>query len=160
MRRPLTKKKVGLLTLATVAISSSLAYAYWTGGGSGTGSADTASNVQALTVVQTAPPTGMAPGDVAQVLSGKFNNPNTGPVFVGTVTASIAGVTKKAGAAAGTCDATAYTLGGAAMAINAEVPAGTNVGAWSGATIKFNNKVDQNQDACKGATVKLAKTNS
>jgi len=54
------------------------------------------------------------------------------------------------------CDATDYTLAGAAMAKNAEVPA-DDTGTWTGATIKFNNKAT-NQDACKGATVNLAYT--
>ncbi len=43
------------------------------------------------------------------------------------------------------------------MNVDAEVPAGTSQGSWSGATIKFNNKAT-NQDACKGATVNLAYT--
>jgi hypothetical protein len=97
----------------------------------------------------------MAPGDSAQTLSGNFNNTNNGPVYVSTVTASIASVTKAGGAPAGTCDATDYTLANPVMTVNAEVPAGTGQGAWTGATIKFNNKVT-NQDACKGATVNLS----
>lgn len=40
------------------------------------------------------------------------------------------------------------------MTVNAEVPAGTAKGAWTGATIKLNNKATS-QDACKGATVNL-----
>ncbi|HET6562528.1 MAG TPA: hypothetical protein VFG72_11690 [Marmoricola sp.] len=155
--RPHTKKKVGLVTLATVAITSSLAYAYWTAEGSGTGSADTADGTLALTVHQTSVVADMGPGVVAQVLTGNFDNPNSGPVYVGTVTASIASVTKASGAPAGTCDASDYTLAGAAMTVDAEVPVGTGVGTWTGATIKFNNK-NVNQDACKGATVNLAYT--
>jgi hypothetical protein len=155
--RPHTKKKVGFVTLATVAISSSLAYAYWTGSGSGTGTADTADGTLALTVRQTSVVAGMGPGDVAQVLSGNFDNPNSGPVHVSTVTARIDSVTKDPGAVAGPCDASDYTLGGATMTVNAEVPAGNAKGTWSGATIKFNNK-NTIQDACKGATVNLAYT--
>lgn len=97
----------------------------------------------------------MYPGDSAQTLSGNFNNPNPGLAYVGTVTASISSVTKAAGAPAGTCDATDFTLANAAMTVNAEVPTGNAKGSWSGATIKFNNKAT-NQDACKGATVNLA----
>ena len=41
------------------------------------------------------------------------------------------------------------------MAVNAEVPAGTGQGQFTGATIQFNNKAT-NQDGCKGATVNLA----
>ena len=152
------KKKAGVLAIATIAISSSLAYAYWTAGGSGTGTATTAEGTQALTVVQTSTVTAMGPGDSAQFLSGKFNNPNSGPIYVGTVTASISGVTKASGAPAGTCDASDYTLANAAMTVNAEVATGNSVGSWSGASIKFNNKVDTNQNACKGATVNLAYT--
>ena len=99
----------------------------------------------------------MQPGDSAQTLSGNFTNPNSAPVYVSTVTASIASVTKAGGAVAGTCDATDYTLANAVMTVSAEVPAGTAKGAWTGATIKFNNKAT-NQDQCKGATVNLAYT--
>ena len=97
----------------------------------------------------------MSPGDTAQTLSGTFTNTNSGPVYVTSVVASISSVTKAGGAPAGTCDATDYTLANATMAVGAEVPAGTGVGSWSGATIKFNDKVT-NQDACKGATVNRA----
>ena len=40
------------------------------------------------------------------------------------------------------------------MTVGAEVAAGSAKGAWTGATIKFNNKAT-NQDQCKGATVNL-----
>jgi hypothetical protein len=99
----------------------------------------------------------MHPGDSAQTLSGNFDNPNAGPVYVTSVTASIASVTKAAGAVAGTCDASDYTLANATMSVGAEVAAGTGKGSWTGATIKFNNKAT-NQDQCKGATVNLAYT--
>lgn len=150
-----TKKKLGTIfaVLGLMAISTA-AYAYWTTGGSGTGSGS-AGNVAALTVTQTTTLSAMYPGDSAQTLSGKFNNPNAGPAYVGTVTASISGVTKATGAPAGTCEASDFTLASAAMTVNADVPSGTAQGAWTGATIKFNNKTT-NQDACKGATVNLA----
>ncbi len=78
-------------------------------------------------------------------------------MYVGTVTASIASVTKAVGAPAGTCDATDFTLATPVMNVGAEVPVGAAVGTWSGATIKFNNK-NSNQDACKLATVNLSYT--
>ena len=56
---------------------------------------------------------------------------------------------------AGTCDATDYTLANATMTVGAEVAPGSAKGAWTGATIKFNNKATS-QDQCKGATVNLA----
>lgn len=137
-------------------ISGGAAFAFWTSGGSGTGSASTG-DVSPLTVVQTSTITGLAPGLPAQTLSGTFTNPNSGPVYVSTVTASIASVTKAGGAPAGTCDATDYTLSNAAMTVNAEVLADDS-STWSGATIAFNNKASSNQDACKGATVNLSYT--
>ena len=157
--RTIGKKKSKLIVgTATVAlVGGGVAFAYWTTGGSGTGSATTGTSV-AITAVQTSTVSGMRPGDSAQALAGTFNNPNSGPVYVATVTASIDSVVKDAGAAAGTCDASDYTLANATMTVGAEVPAGNAQGSWFGATIKFNNKAAVNQDACKGATVNLRYT--
>lgn len=150
-----TKKRTTVIIAVIGAVAmASAAFAYWTAGGTGTGSAATGTST-ALTAVQTSVVTGMYPGDSAQTLSGTFNNPNSGPAYVASVTASIASVTKATGAPAGTCDATDYTLGAATMTVGAEVATGTAKGAWTGATIKFNNKT-VNQDACKGATVNLS----
>jgi hypothetical protein len=148
------KTKISIITAGLVLASVGAAFAYWTAGGSGTDSATTGDNV-ALTINQTSTVAGMAPGDSPQGLSGDFDNSNSGPVYVATVTASISSVVKAGGAPAGTCDATDYTLAGAVMTVGTEVPAGTGVGSWSGATIQFNNK-GTIQDACKGATVNLA----
>lgn len=147
-----TRSAIGIV--AAILLLSAGAYAYWTIGGSGTGSATTG-DVAAITVNQNTVLTDMYPGDTAQTISGDFTNANDGPVYVGTVTVSISSVTLATGAAAGTCDASDYTLANAAMTVNAQVPAGTDVGAWTGATIQFNNKAT-NQDACKGAIVNLA----
>jgi len=129
------------------------AYAYWTAGGSGTGTAATGTNA-ALVAVQTSTVTAMAPGVAAQELRGDVNNSNQGQVYVATDTASIASVS-----AAG-CSASDYTLTNPVMDVNAQVPAGSGVGAWGVpadvATIAFNNKPAVNQDACKNATVNLA----
>jgi len=148
------KRGVGLVVVAVLAGTVG-AIAYWTAGGSGSGSASVAGAQTALTVNQTTVLTPMYPGDSAQTISGDFDNTNSGPSYVGTVTASIASVTKAVGAPAGTCDATDFTLANAAMTVNAEVPVGSGTGAWTGATIKFNTKAS-NQDACKGATVGLS----
>ena len=132
------------------------AYAYWTLSGSGTGSATTGTVAGSITVNQTSVITDLRPGGAPQTLIGNFNNTDTGPVFVTSVTVSIDSVvTSPPG---GSCDATDYTLTGATMAVGAEVPTGTGVGAWTGATIAFNNKAAVNQDDCQGATVNLAYT--
>ena len=147
------RRRSAIGIVAAILLLSAGAYAYWTIGGGGSGSAATG-DVTAITVNQTSVVADMHPGDSPQTLSGDFTNGNDGPVYVGTVTASIASVTKAGGAPDGTCDASDYTLTGAAMTVNAEVPTGTG-GAWTGATLQFNNKAT-NQDACKGATVTLA----
>ena len=157
MCRSMTQSRAGRTLVALVAVAglATAAFAYWTAGGSGSGSASADGAQTPLQVNQTGPLEAMYPGDSAQTLSGTFNNPNDGPIQVNTVTASIASVTKAAGVT-GTCDATDFTLTDAEMTVNAQVPAGTNVGSFSGAKIQFNNKPAANQDACKGATVTLA----
>lgn len=135
------------------------AVAYWTATGSGSGSGTSGNNAP-ITVVQTSTITNLRPGGAAQTLSGNFTNPNDSPTYVTSVTVSIASVTKATGAPAGTCDATDYTLAGTTMNVNAQVPTGTAQGAWTGATIAFNNKSAANQDACKGATVNFSYTSN
>jgi hypothetical protein len=156
MRKPTKKSMAIVLSAAIVLAGGGAAYAYWTAGGSGTGAATTAAGTTAVTAVQTTSVANMKPGDTAQALSGNFTNTNGGPVYVTSVTASIA-VTKAVGAPAGTCDSTDYTLASPTMAVGADVPNGTAQGAWTGATLKFNNKA-ANQDACKGAGVAITYT--
>ena len=152
------RRLLATVVLGLLLVGGGVAFAYWTVTGAGTGTGTTGNNV-AITVNQTSTITNLRPGGAAQTLSGNFTNPNPGPVYVTSVTASIASVTKAAGAATGTCDATDYTLGNTTMTVGTEVPAGTNQGAWSGATIAFNNKAT-NQDACKGATVNFSYTSN
>jgi hypothetical protein len=148
-------RAIALGMLSTLAIAG-IAFAYWTAGGSGTGSGASAGVQTPLTANQITTLAAMYPGDSPQTISGDFDNPNSGPIRVSTVTASIFSVTKAAGAPAGSCDATDFTLAGAAMTVNAEVPAGNGAGSFTGATIKFNDKAGTSQDACKGASVALA----
>jgi len=150
------KRTIKVVVLAVgLVMAGGAAIAYWTAGGSGTGTADTGTGTT-LTVNQTSTVTGLAPGGSAQTLSGNFDNPNAGPVYVTSVTVSISSVVKAGGAPAGTCDATDYTLSNATMSVGAEVPTGNGKGSWTGATLAFNDKAATNQDACKGATVNLA----
>jgi hypothetical protein len=150
-------KRRGLMVLG-VAVSlavAGIAFAFWTGGGSGTGSGAAASAPSGLTAHQTTTLNAMYPGDSPQTISGNFDNPNSGPIYVSSVTVSISSVTKAVGAPGGTCDASDFDLANAAMSVNAEVPAGNAKGSFTGATIQFKNKA-ANQDACQGATVNLA----
>ena len=155
--RKTTKRNLAVAGVTVLLLGGAgAAFAYWTAGGAGTGTATTTNNAP-IVAVQTSVVTGMQPGDSAQTLSGNFNNANTSPVYVATVTAAISSVTLANGVT-GTCDASDYTLAGAVMTVGAQVAPGNGTGAWTGATIKFNNKPAVNQDACKGATVNLAYT--
>ena len=151
-----TGSKVVIAAVAVAVVGGSgIAYAFWSAGGSGSGTGATGTTV-AIVAQQTSTVSDMRPGDSPQTLSGNFDNPNSGPVYVTSVTASIGGVTKAGGAAAGPCTAADYTLASPVMSVAAQVPAGSGQGSWSGATIKFNNSTSLNQDACKGATVSLS----
>jgi hypothetical protein len=154
----LTPKRRLAVVVVVVLATAGGAYAYWTAGGSGSGTATAKDTTQPLTVNQTTTLTAMYPGDSPQTISGNFDNPNSGPIRVASVAASIDSVTKAQGAPAGTCDASDFTLANATMTVGAEVPSGSAKGSWTGATIQFNNKPSVNQDACKGATVRLAYT--
>ncbi|WP_146069851.1 hypothetical protein [Cryobacterium sp. M15] len=139
------------LVLALVA-GGGAAFAYWTTTGTGSGTAAAGANV-AISVVQTSAPSNVNPGAAAQVLSGNFTNTNTGPVYVTSVTASIAAVTKATGAPAGACTAADYVLSDALMPVGRLIPAGTAQDSWAGAKIAFNNNPTTSQDACKNATI-------
>lgn len=146
-------KKRGLKVAALaggLVLVGGVAFAYWTQGGTGTGTAATG-NTADITVNQTSTVANLAPGLSAQPLSGNFDNPNSGPVYVTSVTVSIASVDST-----GTCDASDYTLTNATMPVGHEVAHGNGVDGWSGATIQFNDKAGVNQDGCKNATVHLA----
>ncbi len=151
-------KKIALL--ACLLVSAASAYAYWTSGGTGSGSAATGTTT-GITVNQTSTPTGLYPGGPAQPLSGNFTNTNSGPIQVASVNATIASVTKATGAPAGPCTATDFTLSGfpTTTITPAEIPSGTGVGSWSGGSIAMVNSAS-NQDGCKGATVNISYTSN
>ncbi len=123
------------------------AFAYWTQGGSGTGSATTGTTV-AITVNQTSPITGLYPGGPTQKLSGNFDNPNAGNVYVTSVTAVIPVLwTAQANGSLPACTAADFTIGGSAP-VGAEINPGIAQGSWSGLTIAMND-LGTNQDNCK-----------
>ena len=147
---PTTKKRTGIAATVLVLVAGSgVAYAYWTNSGTGSGSATTGTNA-ALTVNQTSTVTAMAPGVAAQPLSGNFDNPNAGPVFIKTVAATVTARGWPAAPPPTTPSAGTSIIGSAAPGAGDSVPAGTSVGSWSGLSIAFNNTAS-NQDACKGA---------
>jgi hypothetical protein len=151
-----SKRKIA----ATIAITAILvggggaaAIAYWSAGGSGSGTVTTGS-ANGVTVNQPVPATNLVPGGPTVALSGTFDNTNSGPVHITTVTATISG-TNKSG-----CTAADYALTPASGIVTltgtaTSIPSGSGVGAWSGVTLSMINAAT-NQDPCKGATVAVS----
>ena len=177
MKKHLSKKRVVLAAIVVVAlgIASGVAYAYWTAGGTGPGSA-TAGTTSSITVTQTnAAITDLYPGGPVKALSGKFTNLNAGQVQISAVTAVVSSVTPTAGhtfALNGLPDCIAgdfYITGSFAGPYT--VPTGPDVGAWSGISLGMVNRNGTaappvsvspaaNQDNCKGAAVNITYTAS
>lgn len=151
----ISKKQKATIVGGSIAalVMGGTAFAYWTAGGEGTGSADTGTGAGHFTVTQTSTVSNMFPGDAPQTLSGTVTNDSGESAYVTRVVVSISGVSQASGAA-GSCDASDYTLANETMAVGKDVAKGGQAN-FGGATIKFNNKTT-NQDGCKGATVNLA----
>jgi hypothetical protein len=149
-RRILLLASVGAMLLLAVG-----AYAYWTQGGSGSGSA-TAGTTSNITVNQTSSVSGLYPGGPAVTLSGNFDNPNPGSVRISSITGVVSSIS-----GAGTdgskpaCTTSDFTIGGSVGVTT--VPSGTGVGSWSGLTVQMVNGAG-NQDNCKGATANISYT--
>ncbi|MGA3057477.1 MAG: hypothetical protein ABSE70_05490 [Candidatus Limnocylindrales bacterium] len=155
------KRRVIAVAIAMVAVIavSGVAYAWWSSGGSGDGSAQ-AGTVTSVIVNQTGTINTLYPGGPAQPIGGTLTNPNPGKVFITSVSATIISVSMLAGHG-GTVDCTAadFLLVGTVV-VGAEIPNG--VTNWGHAatppvdtmTIQLQN-LTHDQDACKGATVNL-----
>jgi hypothetical protein len=152
-------RKTAVVGVVVSLVAAGGAYAFWTNGGTGGGSAASGTNA-GITVTQTTDASGLYPGGPPVVLSGKFNNTNSGPVRVHQVVASIATIVGGPLVdGAHTCTITDYSLTNATATIDADVAAGTAVGAWTGPSIQMVNAAT-NQDGCKGGTVTLAYTSN
>jgi hypothetical protein len=152
-----TKRRVAFLATVVTLACAVGAYAYWTQGGSGSGSA-AAGTTSSITVKQISSVTGLYPGGTAAGLSGNFDNPNTSPVTISSVTAAVSSVSN--GASDGSkpvCAPSDFSIGGSMG--SATIPSGTGVGSWSGLTIQLLNTAF-NQDNCKGATANITYTAS
>jgi hypothetical protein len=144
-------------SLALLIVTSVVAYAFWSNLGGGTGTATTG---EALGVNQTSTVTGLYPGGPAVGLFGNFNNPNSNPVHVNHVTASLTDADVPDNATGGpidadhpACMADDFEINGPAT-VNQDIPSGNPVGAWGGITIRMVNKTT-NQDNCKNPTLSI-----
>jgi hypothetical protein len=106
-----------------------------------------------FSITQTSTIADLAPGVAAATITGTSTNNGDDSVFLRRVEVRITSVTKAPHAAAGSCDASDYVVLNPQMPVNQRVPPQGSV-KFTGATIGFNDR-STNQDACKGATVRL-----
>ncbi len=135
-------------TVVALIAMMAVGFSYWTGGGSGSGSATVRGSVSDVVVTQTASTGVLAPGE-SVALSGKLSNPNNTDIKVGKLTAVV-------GVVSGGVAADFSITKGDGIDINAVVKKGTDV-LWSGMTLNYANSA-VNQDATKGATVNIVYT--
>lgn len=146
-------KKRAIVILAGIVAASgvgSLAFAYWTETGGGTGSASTGTTAH-VTVTQTSTVTGLYPGATA-ALAGTINNGNSSSVkLAGGLDASVTDVTRAGSSIAGSCDPSWFTVTGGPVDVGSTVSGSGTLG-FNGLTLTFTNLAGTNQDACKSAT--------
>jgi hypothetical protein len=150
------KVVVALVSAGLVAASGGAAYAYWTSGGSGTGTA-TAGTTVGVTITGTVTGSIYPGGTYTVVLKG--NNTNTTTVKIGTVSAtafSVTGGTDATACNALIADATVADFSMADVAENQTLAASTNnISLTNNGSLVFTNSATENQDACKGAALTI-----
>ena len=137
--------------VALVAVGGGLAFAYWTGTGSGVGSATT--GVSTTFDVTSDPPSGAAltPGGPAQTVDFTVTNPGTGSQNLSSVVVTVANADGTAWVAVAGCSSADYTLGTPTITYG-EVAGGTGV---DGTVTVTMNDLTTDQDACQGVTAPL-----
>ena len=147
---------VAIALMAVIAVSG-VAYAFWTSGGSSSGSAGAGTSV-GFTVTQTGTvPSGLVPGGAAQNVTVHVVNPASfsQSVTAVAITVTLAGNGTDVLGATG-CLASWFTIGAATGPYPFVLATGANhdfVG-----TIALTNDLVANQNACKSATIPLTLT--
>jgi len=151
MKKHLSKKRVVLAAIIAVAlaISSGVAYAYWTSTGSGTGSVAAANGGTDLAITASGWAS-LAPGAVnAKPVNVVVQNPNTysahvNNVVFGSVTTSDAG-----------CLPAWFTVSGSPLNLNADLAVGASTASTPFGTITMSDLPSIDQNACKSATITI-----
>jgi hypothetical protein len=144
-------KKIVALTAALVVVGGA-AFAYWTTGGSGSGTAGTGTSAN-VTVVQTAAAGGLAPGG-STALSGTITNATNTDYDVTAVTAVVTVFSVAADATKPPCTAADFTITGTSTNPPVALANTTGGGAWSGLSLNMVNGA-LNQDNCKNISVPI-----
>jgi hypothetical protein len=152
MKKHLSKKRVVLAAIVAVvlAISSGIAYAYWSSTGSGSNTASVASTAPGFTVTVGAISGSLVPGGSVNI-SGSVSNPNDTKLNLTTIAQAATPISIDALHSPG-CLATDFTI--SALSPTPALPkvlAKTESVTFTGTLSMANTALDQN--ACKGATV-------
>jgi hypothetical protein len=153
----LRKKRVVVgLSVAMLAVAGA-AFAYWTTGGSGTGSGKTGTTAN-IVVNQTSSSTGLYPG-ASVALYGNFDNlTNPGPVYITAVTAKVKAFSEETIPNGLPCTQADFEITGTSN-LPGSIAVGSGVGTWSGLSLKMINTA-ANQDNCKNISVPIEYTAS
>lgn len=159
MRTLSKKQKAAVVSVALVGLSGTgVAYAFWTTGGTGTGTASTRAGEANKLGITGDVPAAMYPGDSAQTITATVTNNGSENYKVQTLSAYL---TIDATHATAGCTSSDYLLNGVAAPATAGTAADLGIVATDLApaatatktyTIQFNNKSTV-QDFCKGAAV-------
>ena len=150
MRIRLNRRVTAVVAAAVLGVTmAGGAFAYWSAGGTGSGSAMT-DTTRALVITQDSTDMTLYPGG-SIALTGKITNPNRGQVRLSGLEGTIT-VTPLQGQV---CSAENYSFVHGWMESNVE-PAPQHSSTWTG-TLSMTN-TEANQDGCKGATVNIAYT--
>jgi hypothetical protein len=149
-----SKKLAALAIAAGVAITATAALAYWTTGGSGSGSAD-GGDVVAVEVNQLSVAADLYPG-VPEALSGDFDNDNAGNVYIARVTAAVVDFVTDEGNGKPECADEDFRINGTSN-VPGQIPPGNGMGTWSGLSVELIN-TGANQDNCKNVKIAITYT--
>jgi hypothetical protein len=152
------KKKLvaaGLAVGVTLGVGGA-AFAYFTTGGNGTGTAGVGTSTD-LTINQVGSISGLLPGGGSQPIEYSIDNTTTGNQDVTGVTVAIASIDAPNATTLLTCTTDDFTLTQPNTAPGDIVANTTYTSNPSGASISMKDSLS-NQDGCKGATVHLSFT--
>jgi len=140
---------VALVVLLIVAVGG-VAFAYWSSGGSGTGSALTGTSTSFTVTSTPATSPALTPGGPSQSVAFNVANPSTGTQTLTSVVVTVA-YADGSPWSSGNCSAADYALGTPAITYGSIAPSGSVNGTVS---LTMNN-LASNQDDCKNVTVPL-----
>jgi hypothetical protein len=145
------KRIITAVTATLLILGGGVAFAYWTSGGTGSGTATTGAST-AFTITA-APPVGtIAPGNEGQTVAFTVTNPGDSPQYLTQVTATLADVNGVPWVPTGDCLVEDYTVVVSTPAPVGDIAGGGSVGGV--VTVTLANTA-LNQNTCQGQDVPL-----